>query len=218
MTYGDRRACILKAVRNLFAEKGFEGATTRELAKAAEVSEALLYKHFRSKEVLYAAMLETCNDFFIQEFQKMARLEASTATLILIVHFLVTTRIAFATSENNKLVRLYLRSIAEDGEFARIASRRAPKVLASKLEECLKRSIASGDLEDSLVTPKLRVWLAQRVVFGVMVDLLPTGPYASGAIPRQKLIEQSVSFILRGLGLRESVIRRLYRPEALTAV
>jgi AcrR family transcriptional regulator len=209
MSYKERRACILKAVRDLFAQKGFEGATTRGLAKAAAVSEALLYKHFRSKEALYGAMLETCNDAFVQEFQKIARLEASTSTLILIVQFLVTSRITLATSENSMLVRLYLRSIAEDGEFARIASQRAPKILASKLEECLKRSQATGDLEASRVTPKLRVWLAQRVVFGVMVDLLPTGPYASGAIPRRRLIEQSVSFILRGLGLRESVIRRI---------
>ena len=39
----ERRAAIIKAVRRLFAEKGFHGTTTRELAEAAGVSEALLF-------------------------------------------------------------------------------------------------------------------------------------------------------------------------------
>ena len=51
-----RKEAIVEAVRDVFAEKGFEGTTTRDLAKAAGVSEALLYKHFPSKESLYAAM------------------------------------------------------------------------------------------------------------------------------------------------------------------
>ena len=53
---GERRQAIADAVRGVFADKGFDGTTTRELAKAAGVSEALLYKHFPSKESLYAAL------------------------------------------------------------------------------------------------------------------------------------------------------------------
>ena len=48
-----RKEAIVEAVQDVFAEKGFEGTTTRDLAKAAGVSEALLYKHFPSKESLY---------------------------------------------------------------------------------------------------------------------------------------------------------------------
>jgi len=48
----ERRADIVKAVRRVFAEKGFDGTTTRELAYAAGVSEALLFKHFPHKEAL----------------------------------------------------------------------------------------------------------------------------------------------------------------------
>ena len=45
----ERRAAIIKAVQRVFAEKGFDGTTTRELASAAGVSEALLFKHFPNK-------------------------------------------------------------------------------------------------------------------------------------------------------------------------
>ena len=59
---GERRQAIVTAVKGAFADKGFDGTTTRELARAAGVSEALLYKHFPSKESLYVAMLEACAD------------------------------------------------------------------------------------------------------------------------------------------------------------
>jgi len=56
----ERRSAIIHAVRRVFAEKGFHGTTTRELALAAGVSEALLFKHFPNKEALFSAMLMAC--------------------------------------------------------------------------------------------------------------------------------------------------------------
>lgn len=52
-----RRATIIRAAASLFAEKGFSGTKTREVADRAGVSEALIFKHFPSKEDLYAAIL-----------------------------------------------------------------------------------------------------------------------------------------------------------------
>ena len=60
LSFDKRRQAIVEAVRGVFAENGFHGTTTRELARTAGVSEALLYKHFPSKESLYAAMLDAC--------------------------------------------------------------------------------------------------------------------------------------------------------------
>ena len=49
----ERRKAIVGAAVPLFARKGFAGTTTRELAEAAGISEALLFKHFPSKQSLY---------------------------------------------------------------------------------------------------------------------------------------------------------------------
>jgi AcrR family transcriptional regulator len=54
----DRRASIVAAAIRLFSEKGFRGATTRELAASLGVTEPVLYQHFRTKSDLYAAILE----------------------------------------------------------------------------------------------------------------------------------------------------------------
>ena len=49
----DRRQQILQVATGLFARQGFQGTTTRQIAEQAGVNEALLFRHFSSKETLY---------------------------------------------------------------------------------------------------------------------------------------------------------------------
>ena len=53
----DRQAILIAAAISLFAARGFRGTTTKEIAKAAGVSEALVFKYFPTKRALYAAIL-----------------------------------------------------------------------------------------------------------------------------------------------------------------
>jgi AcrR family transcriptional regulator len=54
----DRRLQIIEVARDLFANRGYEGTTTRELAEEIGINEALLFRHFPSKEELYWAVLQ----------------------------------------------------------------------------------------------------------------------------------------------------------------
>lgn len=54
----DRREQILSAASIVFAEKGYQRATTREIADKADVSEGLIYSYFESKDHLLLAILE----------------------------------------------------------------------------------------------------------------------------------------------------------------
>lgn len=45
-----RQASLINAAASLFAANGFTGTTTRRIAKAAGVSEALLFKYFPTKQ------------------------------------------------------------------------------------------------------------------------------------------------------------------------
>ncbi len=49
---------LLEAAIKLFAEKGFNGTTTKEIAEKAEVNEALIFRHFSTKRDLYGAIIE----------------------------------------------------------------------------------------------------------------------------------------------------------------
>jgi AcrR family transcriptional regulator len=53
----ERQIRIIASAAALFAKNGFKGTTTREIAKAAAISEALLFKYFPTKRALYSAIL-----------------------------------------------------------------------------------------------------------------------------------------------------------------
>lgn len=54
----DRREQILAVATVFFARQGFNGTTTKEIAAKAGVTEALIFRHFPSKEDLYWAVIQ----------------------------------------------------------------------------------------------------------------------------------------------------------------
>ena len=54
----ERRDSILNASQRLFAEKGYHGVSIDEIAREVDVSPSILYRHFKSKQVLYNAVLQ----------------------------------------------------------------------------------------------------------------------------------------------------------------
>lgn len=54
-----RRQQLIDAAMRLFSVQGFDGTTTREIAEAAGVNEAIIFRHFPSKEALYWAVVSS---------------------------------------------------------------------------------------------------------------------------------------------------------------
>jgi AcrR family transcriptional regulator len=58
MCADERRLQIAEVAMRLFSERGFRGTTTKEIAQAAGVSEAIIFRHFATKEELYTAIID----------------------------------------------------------------------------------------------------------------------------------------------------------------
>ena len=58
MTGDERRSQILQVAIKLFSQNGFRGTTTKEISRAAGVSEAMVFRHFATKHELYHAILD----------------------------------------------------------------------------------------------------------------------------------------------------------------
>jgi len=54
-----RRLNLIETAIDVFSRKGFSGATTKEIAAAAGVTEAIVFRHFATKKDLYTAILES---------------------------------------------------------------------------------------------------------------------------------------------------------------
>lgn len=213
-----RRVAIITAVRRVFAERGFHGTTTRALAEAAGVSEALLFKHFPDKESLFSAMQLACCGQDMDRYEKLEALDPSASTLVLMVHFLVSVIVRADTSGDDDKAsqdRLALRSLAEDGEFVRLIFRPLASRWIPKVEQCLAAATAAGDAVGGPVLPGLAGWFVHDLAAMIRFHLLPPTPAVDYGVEPGRLVEQVVWFALRGLGLREEVIRRDYNPRAL---
>ena len=58
MTGKERREQLISIGREVFAERGFEGASVEEIAARAAVSKPVVYEHFGGKEGLYAVVVD----------------------------------------------------------------------------------------------------------------------------------------------------------------
>jgi AcrR family transcriptional regulator len=215
----ERRAAIIRAVRQVFAEKGFDGTTTRELAAAAGVSEGLLFKHFPNKEALYTAMQHACcSQKDTDQVERLKALEPSASTLALLVHMFVSKVLAERAADDDRSIhgRLMLRSLASDGEFARMFLEGMPTHLNHWMEACVQAAIAAGDAYEGPVQPAAGCWFAHHLAVMVNTYALPAERVLDYGLPRKKIVEQIVWFSLRGLGLKEEAIHRHYYPQALS--
>jgi AcrR family transcriptional regulator len=211
----ERREAIVEAVKGVFAEKGFDGATTRELARAAEVSEALLYRHFPSKKSLYAAMTEAyAQDPIWREYHRILELEPSTSTLVKMVHFLIAQAVEGGSEQVEALGRMAARSLLEDGEFVRVAFREFNETWAAKFEACLRAADAAGELAETGRHQDLRARFVHHMALALMLYSNPSVSAINYRASRKTLVEQAVRFALLGAGLKGEAIRRHYQSKA----
>ena len=109
-----RKLDITIAARGAFAQKGFYGTSMRDIAKAADVSEALIYRHFSSKEALYKEIyfyIDSQLGVLVTFFKSQ---EPSTETLIKIVYALtnmIMTEMPNLSREQKIFERLLVYSL-----------------------------------------------------------------------------------------------------------
>jgi AcrR family transcriptional regulator len=213
-----RKEAIVEAVQDVFAEKGFDGTTTRELAKAAGVSEALLYKHFPSKESLYAAMLDACaKGPTFAEASRILELKASTSTLVVMVHFMISHYVLGRVGDSHRaaLNALLVRSLLGDGEFVRLMHKKLAAAWLKKFEACLNAAAKAREMNDVPIRRDLCVWFVQHVAFSLMLHLQPKVAAVDYKVSKEELVSQATWFALLGVGLKEDAARRYYSPKAL---
>jgi AcrR family transcriptional regulator len=214
----ERRKAIVEAAMPLFARKGFAGTTTKEIAEAAGVSEALLFKHFPTKDALYQDMLRSgCSAD--PALERLKTLEPSTSTLIHMMHFMVYHFVVGGfgdPGEHEPRMRLVVNSYLEDGEFAKLVFEWVAAEVYPKFAASIEAAERAGDLAAIAVAPVNRFWFAQHVASTLAHARLPgrtVVPYEGGT---DAVIGQAVRFILRGLGMKDEVVAAQYDPRALS--
>lgn len=146
----DRREAIVDAARDSFLEHGYAGTSMSGLLKTLGGSKATLWGYFRSKEELFAAVVERLSASFRSELQDI--LGSSGALEAGLIAF---CRQFLQTISSPDAVLAWRMVVGESGRFpelGRIFYERAAGITETMLSAYLARHVASGELrpEDPL--------------------------------------------------------------------
>jgi AcrR family transcriptional regulator len=194
MTSEDRRAAIVHAACRIFAEKGFRGTTTRELAAAVGVTEPVLYEHFRTKRDLYSAII---GEKAKEGLEAMRAIEARFAGTDDDKGFFAALGDGIVRwyIEDPTFVRLLLYSSLENHELKDLMHERSAEVFGI-VGEHIQRRIDAGSMRN--VDPML----AGRAFFGMVAHYALTG-LVFGCAPLNKdtkqVVEEMVGIFIEGM-------------------
>jgi AcrR family transcriptional regulator len=194
MTSEERRAAIIQAACRIFAEKGFRGTTTRELAAAVGVTEPVLYEHFRTKRDLYSAII---SDKATEGLAMLAALRDEYAAKQDDYGFFTAlgTNIILWYVHDPSFVRLLLFSNLEGHELKDLFHERSHECF-NIVADYIDRRIAAGAMRP--VNSKI----AARAFFGMVAHYALTGilfgcaPFSE---PRDEIVRQMVDIFMRGM-------------------
>jgi AcrR family transcriptional regulator len=207
MTSDLRRQLILGAAKRCFARHGYNGTTTKSVAAAAAISEALLFKHFPSKAALYAEILsDECeaDPAFIELLER----QPSTATLVEVIRRMVGHFLHIADcpdQEEAQRLRLMATSHLDDGEFARLLYAKIETLIGPVFVGSLERAVAAGDARPYAGDPLNLFWFAHHAMMMAALTRLPAAPCLAYG-KANDLERQLCEFLLRGIGLNDAAI------------
>lgn len=195
----DRRHQILAVARDLFAHKGFEGTTTREIAAGANVNEAIIFRHFATKEELYSAVMDwTCRTstwtFSLKDL--LDKGEDVRTTLTELATIVLERRMADTTK-----LRLLLFSALEQHELSHQLFKTYIAGYYETLSDYIRKKVEDGQFRET------DPMLASRAFFSILIyhSLIQTlfGGDKLYKYDHKTVAESVVSLWLDGICTRE---------------
>jgi AcrR family transcriptional regulator len=142
----DRRQAILEAARASFLEKGYDGTSMSGLLATLGGSKATLWSYFRSKEELFAAMLEHATAE--HRASLLACIEPTGDLVESLALFCRRFLEKLSSPDSLALWRLVAAESGRNPEIGRIFYERAPRRIEEGLTAFIAKHIEMGELRD----------------------------------------------------------------------
>lgn len=172
------REKILDVAEARFAQRGYAGVGLREVAEAAGLGKSSLFHHFPSKAALYLAVLDRVIARIDERLEPLlARAGGALECLDRAVDGLID-----ALVEHPGTARLLLRGLFEDDDLPEAALAEADALqrrlgaLVARLEDVVKRGVASGELRATSPAHTL------QTLIGATVYHFASGEFGEGLL------------------------------------
>nr|WP_211089280.1 TetR/AcrR family transcriptional regulator [Lactobacillus sp. HBUAS51381] len=168
------KKAALVAAMDLFSKDGFDGTSTVDIAKAAGISQATIFKYFHTKQDLLFAIVKPVMQHFFpayrdEFFAGIARQE----TLPEMVRFMVTDRYHFAAG-NIEAVKILVMEMMTNEELRQLFGKLVATSDFDFLGELLKNFRRTGELRDDIDAAGIvRIFGGQLVMYIVQRSYAP---------------------------------------------
>lgn len=164
---------LIAAALELFAEKGFRSATTKELAKRAGVTEKTLYAHFRSKDGLFSEAIRPGLEGMMGShvFAELAPLLTATDSPEQRLIALAKNRLEFADT-NSELMKLVFQELLIDPEFRRTFRDYFEANLLPGVRAFADGAIESGMMRDVTTDRAVRTFMSMVIGYIMLRHVL----------------------------------------------
>ncbi len=155
-----KKRALLKTACRLFAEQGFDGTTTLQISQEAKATEPLIFYHFKGKEGLFTAIIETA---FAEYFKRFDDLPQKTDSAFERIENLIQMHMAFIEAmphETQLIISGCPAKIKDPDHICGDNFTRLRKRLRSYLIECLKAGTASGEFRKMPVSETADILMA----------------------------------------------------------
>ena len=189
----ERREKIVVAAMKCFADRGFEGTTTRMLARAAGVSEGLIFRHFPTKRSLYRAIITRR----IEESPAgMMPAEAAERGDDRAVLTSIASTLVARVDRDSSFMRLMFFSALEGAPLARMFYKERVRKVRSFLASYLERRMNEGALRvmDPIAASGAFMGMISNYVQQKYLFRVPVSP-----LPVDRLVGSWVDLFLGGL-------------------
>ena len=192
--FARRKQEILTAAAQVFAEKGYSSATTKEIADAADVAEGTLYNYFDGKREILMAIATEAKGPIEGTLQEADELENREAMIALFegAFDIAETRLPFIRA-------LLAEAWTDDGILQAFLSVRL-RHLSRMLQAFISERVASGAFRP--IDPKLGARMAMGMFGGLMLPILRGIDPLPSREERHALAEMIVDLLLDGIRIR----------------
>lgn len=195
---------ILAAGLELFAERGFEGASVHTIAEKAGVSKANVFHHFASKEALYLAVLRSASMRWSDEIAQATATDDVFAVRLRLMINCIVRKLCTEPDE----ARLLLREILENGSLR--GQQLNDEVFSRNFEvemNIFRSAAQKGELRPNL--DPVIAWImtiSACVFFFQSRDVLRFNSSFSFSDDIQGYCDQICDVLLRGIGVTGNYI------------
>lgn len=191
-----RQTQILEAAARVFSQKGYERATTREIADAADVSEGTLYNYFDNKLDL---LIGVAHAFADEVTQKIAAIEADNLSDVMAQ--LLTDR--FRSGRERRLFMLFLYEARLNPDVHRYYVQEALYRIIDETEKQFHELIDSGVMRPIDPAVAARAISAAIMGFAALYEMgepdLRADDHERDVISPEQLGAQITDIFLKGL-------------------